>query len=300
MRKYASSTMGPSAKSRMVTNYEQSRPPQQKAVQRDRQASELADAMALSCLKYSLAFLLGAVALGLFIALQLQRDVIRVEIHWKSVGSSTASPSGLGNHDFPYRAEKLVSDPIIPVASKLDTSSKHTSTKYTEDSLEVTKQLQKVDPLSRRARQLPSGGLGRLEAPGLTSKSHQRNRAAINTKHRKSGEEAVHVTPIEDALSQTAPDWVGLVIPSARLPDVEQCSDKFCSEYLSEAERSQFDECIERTVRAKDQIGSVQSDDTCHFQNGTNRHPVALASFQGSGNTWMRGLLQKITGICTG
>ncbi len=39
---------------------------------------------------------------------------------------------------------------------------------------------------------------------------------------------------------------------------------------------------------------------SCHFVNGTSRQPVALASFPGSGNTWVRGLLEKVTGVCTG
>ena len=30
------------------------------------------------------------------------------------------------------------------------------------------------------------------------------------------------------------------------------------------------------------------------------RDPVALTSFPGSGNTWVRGLLEKATGVCTG
>ena len=38
----------------------------------------------------------------------------------------------------------------------------------------------------------------------------------------------------------------------------------------------------------------------CQFMNGTNRATVPLVSFPGSGNTWMRGLLEKATGICTG
>ena len=38
----------------------------------------------------------------------------------------------------------------------------------------------------------------------------------------------------------------------------------------------------------------------CHFMDGSNRAPVALASFPGSGNTWVRGLLEKATGVCTG
>ena len=38
----------------------------------------------------------------------------------------------------------------------------------------------------------------------------------------------------------------------------------------------------------------------CRFMDGTHRAPVALASMPGSGNTWVRGLLQQATGICPG
>ncbi len=34
--------------------------------------------------------------------------------------------------------------------------------------------------------------------------------------------------------------------------------------------------------------------------NGTGRSAVALVSYPGSGNTWLRGLLEQVTGICTG
>ena len=34
--------------------------------------------------------------------------------------------------------------------------------------------------------------------------------------------------------------------------------------------------------------------------NGTGRAAVALVSFPGSGNTWVRGLLEQASGICTG
>ena len=34
--------------------------------------------------------------------------------------------------------------------------------------------------------------------------------------------------------------------------------------------------------------------------NGAKRDPVALASAEGSGNTWVRGLLERATGFCTG
>ena len=38
----------------------------------------------------------------------------------------------------------------------------------------------------------------------------------------------------------------------------------------------------------------------CRFMNGTGRAAVALASFPGSGNTWVRQLLEQATGVCTG
>ena len=104
----------------------------------------------------------------------------------------------------------------------------------------------------------------------------------------------------ENALSWMAPEWDEPMLPPAQLPIIEKCSDKYCSEYLTESERHSFEECTRSTAGAKHWLGPIDSNDTCHFQNGTNRHPVALASFPGSGNTWMRGLLQKITGICTG
>ena len=38
----------------------------------------------------------------------------------------------------------------------------------------------------------------------------------------------------------------------------------------------------------------------CHFMDGSNRAPIGLISPPGSGNTWVRGLLEQATGICTG
>ena len=39
---------------------------------------------------------------------------------------------------------------------------------------------------------------------------------------------------------------------------------------------------------------------SCCFMDGSRRAAVALVSYTGSGNTWVRGLLEKATGICTG
>ncbi len=47
-------------------------------------------------------------------------------------------------------------------------------------------------------------------------------------------------------------------------------------------------------------ISSINKEGKCHFMNGTGRAAVALVSYPGSGNTWLRGLLEQVTGICTG
>ncbi len=69
------------------------------------------------------------------------------------------------------------------------------------------------------------------------------------------------------------------------------CQDNLCSEFQTREDISLAKRCggIYRNRRA-----------TCHFMNGTYRAPVALVSFPGSGNTWVRGLLEKATEICTG
>ena len=71
------------------------------------------------------------------------------------------------------------------------------------------------------------------------------------------------------------------------------CGDGVCVQYLAPLERRDYNSC---TVRS----APLQQQSPCRFMNGSERKPVALASFPGSGNTWVRGLLQLTTGICTG
>lgn len=80
-----------------------------------------------------------------------------------------------------------------------------------------------------------------------------------------------------------------------------KCENRACLELLAEEEKIQYDTCYNKSVSAKyvEKFGPISAG-TCHFQNGGSRFPVGLGSFQGSGNTWLRGLLQKVTGICTG
>ena len=84
-----------------------------------------------------------------------------------------------------------------------------------------------------------------------------------------------------------------LTIPS-NLFDEGGCSDPLCSEFLTEADLQHFHYCFRKA-----KLLTEFEDYSCHFVNSVSS-PIALASFPGSGNTWVRGLLQDITGICTG
>ena len=84
------------------------------------------------------------------------------------------------------------------------------------------------------------------------------------------------------------------------LKAIGPCSDSLCLEYLSKPERKKFDKCTSIGMFRSQQRSTAFSNGTCHFVNGTGRRRVALASFPGSGNTWVRGLLEMTSGICTG
>ena len=84
------------------------------------------------------------------------------------------------------------------------------------------------------------------------------------------------------------------------------CSDPVCLKYLTQLDKRNFETCASRArVRYRQLLKLNDTDVTlppgkCHFMNGTNREAVALVSFPGSGNTWVRGLLEQATGVCTG
>ena len=84
------------------------------------------------------------------------------------------------------------------------------------------------------------------------------------------------------------------------------CSDPVCLEYLTQVDKRKFETCASRARVRYSQLLRLNDTDVtlplgkCHFMNGTNRAAVALVSFPGSGNTWVRGLLEQATGVCTG
>ena len=70
-----------------------------------------------------------------------------------------------------------------------------------------------------------------------------------------------------------------------------KCKLRQCKEYLSERELIALKQCMDE-VKRKRYEGTIQDED-CSFIDGKRRLPVALVFTEGSGNTWVRGLLEK-------
>lgn len=75
-------------------------------------------------------------------------------------------------------------------------------------------------------------------------------------------------------------------------------TDEACKVYLQPRDRHFYSLCMDKVKAFSKDLPPM--DNGCHFINGTKRKPVALVSFPGSGNTWVRQMLEKVTGICTG
>ena len=82
---------------------------------------------------------------------------------------------------------------------------------------------------------------------------------------------------------------------------IERCDvdgDPLCERFLSESDKASFEHCKSAQMNGKHRSSPPGP---CRFLNGEGkRGPVALVSLPGSGNTWVRGLLEQATGICTG
>ena len=81
------------------------------------------------------------------------------------------------------------------------------------------------------------------------------------------------------------------------------CKDILCSEFLNQSDLSRVDKCVHR-LKTKESMLVEEFGPrllpVCHFMDATSRSSVALISFPGSGNTWVRQLLEKAAGVCTG
>ena len=76
------------------------------------------------------------------------------------------------------------------------------------------------------------------------------------------------------------------------------CNETNCLEFLSKSDTMHLKRCGQMTSEKQSGVKIEQS--TCTFLPYKDRTPVALSSPPGSGNTWLRGLLERATGVCTG
>ena len=78
-----------------------------------------------------------------------------------------------------------------------------------------------------------------------------------------------------------------------------RCLEPNCRDLLSPSDQLALRRCESETLK---HIHVPFTKPTCRFVKvlGNLRRAVALNSQEGSGNTWLRGLLEKATGICTG
>lgn len=76
------------------------------------------------------------------------------------------------------------------------------------------------------------------------------------------------------------------------------CRDRLCSSYLTSTDKMKNNTCW-KSAKKRNMLPPHDAS-RCQFMNSTGRAPVGLVSFPGSGNTWARGLLEQVTGYCTG
>lgn len=77
-----------------------------------------------------------------------------------------------------------------------------------------------------------------------------------------------------------------------------KCSFPPCMERLGTSDLKQHYKCLERMQGLAGNV--MPKENGCFFLSGESRGPVALISFPGSGNTWIRQLLEAASGVCTG
>lgn len=98
-------------------------------------------------------------------------------------------------------------------------------------------------------------------------------------------------------LNHQIPGMQLLLTPGHSINVNSECNTKMCAEYLSEEDIMRYEKCWKKT---KHYNVTKILDGGCKFMDGRKREAVALASFPGSGNTWVRDLLEAVTGVCTG
>ena len=93
---------------------------------------------------------------------------------------------------------------------------------------------------------------------------------------------------------------------SPRVQHSSFCFGKFCVNTVESSDRQRMFNCLRKALEYVRGMGYShrfalnKMQCSCELMNGAGRKRFGLVSLPGSGNTWVRGLLEKATGVCTG
>ena len=104
----------------------------------------------------------------------------------------------------------------------------------------------------------------------------------------RSNEAEIHIVSLQNKSRKAPAYWW--------LTEKLKCKNPICTEFLAKEDMGHFKDCGRQIKVSKEPERFLG----CRFMNAPGRDPVALASYPGSGNTWVRGLLQDVSGLCTG
>ena len=147
--------------------------------------------------------------------------------------------------------------------------------------------------------------LGIREEDGITTQNQNSLNLHNTSLHMPKGKAYVKIHKVSSSLRAPHPPLtLSPHLPSEQQLNISQhtnCKTAHCEEFLSKADKVRQKNCLAETIKHKNlNPKEFLPENSCNFMDGRKRAPVALASAEGSGNTWIRGLLEKGSGFCTG
>ena len=227
-----------------------------------------------------------------------------------SVGNSLSpiSPSSVGNSLSPT-SPSSVGNSVSPTSPSQKpyplTNGQKKSTAQKKPEQAATHPLQKAaaqrvqlpSRLTAIPRYLMSQGNSRLSALGLNSNRRKVSQEQVRRSHGaawKAMQKLAKVSRKEQA-KMLVRMRLRQRLQMQQLPITVNCTDDACKQLKEIRERYYYEACS-KEARKDYEVKPCQ----CSLLDGKKRGRYALLSLPGSGNTWVRGLLEKATGVCTG
>lgn len=146
-----------------------------------------------------------------------------------------------------------------------------------------------LGPPLRRSSDNGENSLQRTDSSSIETSTMRHIVTIFNTTH---GKEAIINRSLSTARAGTTVSGRNeLVATTTSCPLIN------CFSHLSPHEQIKYNKC---KLDTEHRFGARVKRSKCHFLSDSSREAVALVSSEGSGNTWLRGLLEKATDVCTG